>query len=990
MNHTSRLTAALTAGLLCAGAAVTAAPVVGAAPASAPAALATAPVLNEFVTDTVGADIHEYVEVLVPAGVDPSTLTVISVEGDNNTRQGNVLTADRLTTVDADGRALVERTYQNGSISFLLVSGEVSVGQRLDEVIDSLTVHDAVGVLDGDAGDRAWGTVLAGDFDGRGPTVGGASRIPDAGADWVRNDFDGAGLVRNGQPVPGTPEQGEALNTPGAANAPAGSGTPGPVDPVDPSLTCEAEATGIHAVQGSGAVSPLAGQEVTVRGVVTGDFSSGGFNGYYLQQTDATADALPATSEGIFVYAPGGAAQEVGTLLTVRGVVSEHYGMTQISAAASTDCGTAELPTPAELTFPVEDLEPTEGMRVSLPEAVVLETYEYARYGTIVVGPERQFTPTAVHAPESPEAQALYEENLAHRITVDDGRSVQNPDPALHPGGGAFSLENLFSGGDTLTDLTGVLDYRFDTWAIQPTQAAGHADTVARPEVPEVGGDVQVAAFNVLNYFTTLNQRGARDAEEFGRQKAKIVAAILELDADVVGLMEIENNGDAALKDLVAGLNAAAGEQRYAALETGVLGTDQITTAIIYQPAKVTPAGAHQVLDSSVDPRFDDTRNRPALAQTFTPVLPEGQSAQLTEFTVITNHLKSKGSACDSDPTELNHLTGNCDQVRTDAAAALVDWTASADLPNAVIMGDLNAYDHERPIRTLEAGGFTDLKKAFDGEYAYSYVFDGMLGYLDHALADEDLAPHVTGAASWHINADEVPLIGYETRFKKPAQQGVYAPDAFRSSDHDPVLFGLDLGLSSVTPEPDPDPETCEVTPFTDNPEGSRYHAAVTWMQCQGLTVGYTADHTFRKDREITRGESLAFLYRYLTPEHTSPAASPFADLAAGDRYYAPITWGAAAGVTGGYADGTFRPDRAITRGEFASFVYRALGEPEFTAPAASPFTDLTPGQTHYTAITWLHSEGLVGGYRDGGFGAGRQITRGEVAAILHRVDSHR
>ncbi len=987
MKHTSRFTAAFAAGILCVGTVVTTAPVAGSTETSAPASAVSAPVINEFVTDTVGADIHEYVEVLVPTGVDPAALTVISVEGDNNTRQGNILSADRLTAVDADGRALVERNFQNGSVSFLLVSGEVSTGQSLDDIIDTLTVHDAVGVLDGDAGDRAWGTVLEGSFDGRGQTVGGASRVPDAGTDWVRNDFDGAGLVRDGQPVTGTPEDGEALNTPGAENALATDAGSDPGDPGDPNLTCETDATGIHEVQGSGATSPIVGEDVVVRGVVTGVFQSGGFNGYYLQQTDATADADPATSEGVFVYAPGSAPVEQGELLTVSGTVGEHYGMTQVSQDAVTDCGTEELPAPVELTFPITDLEPTEGMRVTVPEAVVLETYEYARYGTIVVGPERQFTPTAVHAPESPEAQALYEENLAHRITVDDGRSVQNPDPALHPGGGAFTLENLFSGGDTLTDLTGVLDYRFDTWALQPTQDAGYEDTVTRPEVPEVGGDLQIAAFNVLNYFTTLNERGATTAEEFERQQAKIVSAILELDADVVGLMEIENNGDVALNDLVDALNEAAGEERYAALETGRIGTDQITTAMIYQPASVSPVGAHKVLDSSVDARFDDTKNRPALAQTFAPVVPEGSTAELDEFTVVTNHLKSKGSECAGDPTDLNHLTGNCDQVRTDAAAALVDWADSGDLPNAVIMGDLNSYDHERPIRTLEAGGFTDLKKAFGGEYAYSYVFDGMLGYLDHALADADLAPHVTGASSWHINADEVPLIGYETRYKKPAQQDVYAPDAYRSSDHDPVLFGLDLGISSVTP--DPDPETCEITDFADNPEGSQFYSAVRWMQCAEITSGYV-DGTYKKHRDITRGESIAFVYRYLKPEHTVPTTSPFSDVSTGFTHYEAITWAAQAGVTTGYLDGTFRPKKDVTRGEFASFMYRAAGEPEFTAPSESPYSDVLPGQAHYKAITWLHEQGVVEGYGDGTYRAGTDISRGEVAAILYRLHAQR
>jgi hypothetical protein len=82
---------------------------------------------------------------------------------------------------------------------------------------------------------------------------------------------------------------------------------------------------------------------------------------------------------------------------------------------------------------------------------------------------------------------------------------------------------------------------------------------------------------------------------------------------------------------------------------------------------------------------------------------------------------------------------------------------------------------------------------SFNGESAYSYVFNGQLGYLDHALASADLVGEVTGLTQWHINADEPDLIDYDTSFKQTAQQDIYAPDAYRSSDHDPVIIGLNL-----------------------------------------------------------------------------------------------------------------------------------------------------------------------------------------------------
>jgi predicted extracellular nuclease len=114
-------------------------------------------------------------------------------------------------------------------------------------------------------------------------------------------------------------------------------------------------------------------------------------------------------------------------------------------------------------------------------------------------------------------------------------------------------------------------------------------------------------------------------------------------------------------------------------------------------------------------------------------------------------------------------------------------------------MGDLNSYDKEDPIDAFRAAGYTDLVREFQGEEAYSYVFDGQLGYLDYALGGTSIVDRVTGAEPWHINSDEPSLIGYDMTFKKPAQDALFAPDEWRSSDHDPVVVGLDLDV--VAPE---------------------------------------------------------------------------------------------------------------------------------------------------------------------------------------------
>ncbi len=528
-------------------------------------------------------------------------------------------------------------------------------------------------------------------------------------------------------------------------------------------------------------------------------------NGFFVQEEDGDADTDPQTSEGVFVFAPGSTDVVSGDVVRVQGTVAEFNGKTQLSSVTNLvvcpgDASVAATP----VSLPVASLtewEPHEGMLVSFAQPLTIgEYFNFDQFNEIVLTDGRQSQPTSVYEPGSPEATALAEANRLGRITLDDARNTQNSDPALHPDGDPFTLENRFRGGDTLTNVTGVLDYAFNLYRIQPTQGADHTEANPRPAEPDpVGGNVRVASFNVLNYFTTLaadGGRGADDAEEFARQRAKIIAAITELDADVVGLLEIENNEE-AIEDLVSGLNEANGAGTYSFIDTGPkIGTDAIKVAYIYQPARVTTVGDYEVLDSTDDPRFIDTLNRPALAQTWQ------SNDRGGVFTTVINHLKSKGSACAGDP-DTGDGSGNCNETRTLAAEALVDWLAT-DPTNSgdedfLIMGDLNSHDKEDPIDALVDGGYTDLIRKYQGEFAYSYVFDGQIGYLDHALAGEGLVDEVTGATIWHINADEPDLIDYDMSFKKDAQDALYAPDPYRSSDHDAVLIGLDM-CTAVAP----------------------------------------------------------------------------------------------------------------------------------------------------------------------------------------------
>ena len=678
------------------------------------------PVINEFSASTTSTDV-EYVEIFGPPNTDLSALTVLEIEGDNGSAIGSVDEVIAIGTTDADGlylASLPANALENGSISLLLVDG--FSGAALDDLDSNddgtfdmtpwTSIVDGVAVNDGGTGDVTYAVALGPNYDGVSSFApGGASRIPDGtdtntSADWVRNDFDLAGIPG----FAGTASLGEAYNTPGALNQVF----------VTPPEACGDPITAISAIQGSGASSPLVGTDVAIEGTVVADFQtdSDGNNplgGFYVQDA---GDADPATSDGIYVF-DASTPVAVGDVVHVRGIVTEFFGQTELSPATNVlVCGTgAELPAPVVLELPVASLdtfESVEGMLVTFPQDLVISEYfNYDRFGEIVLTSERLYQPTAIFDPGSPEATALTASNALSKITLDDGRTNQNPDPAIHPNGAEFTLDNLFRGGDTVAGVTGVMDYSFGLYRIQPTQGADYQSVNPRTAAPDdVGGNLKVASFNVLNYFTTLDARGANNDDEFQRQRAKIISAITAIDADVVGLIEIENNTE-AIADLVAGLNAT-GAGPYDYVDTGVIGTDEIKVAFVYQPASATPIGDYAILDGSVDPRFVDTKNRPALAQTFMSTTTGGM------VTVAVNHLKSKGSACDdvNDP-DLGDGAGNCNITRTLAAQALSDWMASdptgTGVAESLIIGDLNSYDKEDPIDALIAGGYTDLVSQF-------------------------------------------------------------------------------------------------------------------------------------------------------------------------------------------------------------------------------------------------------------------------------------
>ncbi len=596
--------------------------------------------------------------------------------------------------------------------------------------------------------------------------------------------------------------------------------------------TCSASYTPIYDIQGSGASAAVTGT-VATKGVVVADYEgpSPTLRGFYLQDLEGDGDA--ATSDGIFVFNGSNDSVSVGDVVRVSGSAGEFQGQTQISNVSAIDeCGTGAVAA-TEVTLPMAsatDFEKYEGMLVSMPQTLsVTEHFQLGRFAQVTVSSGgRLQQPTNVVAPGAA-ANALQAQNDLNRLIIDDTLQSQNPDPIIWGRGGQpLSAENTLRGGDTVTDATGVMTYTWggngaspNNWRLRPLaqDAAGITFEAAnpRPDAPEgVGGDVRVVGMNLLNYFNTLDNaadacrggvsgppmdcRGANTALELERQTAKTVAAIAKLDADVIGVNEVENDGygaDSALQTLVDAVNDEVGDGTYAILDvdarTGqvdALGSDAIKVGAIYRPAAVSPVGDTAALNSVEFVNGGDAspKNRPSLAQAWEVNATGGV------FVTDVNHLKSKGSACETPDT--GDGQGNCSVVRTNSVRTLLEWldsdpTGTGD-QDVLLVGDYNSYAMETPIRTLEEGGYTNLVREFLGEDAYSYVFNGQWGSLDHALGSDSILDQVTGVADYHINSDEPSVLDYNTDFKPAPQiESLFAPDEFRVSDHDPVLVGL-------------------------------------------------------------------------------------------------------------------------------------------------------------------------------------------------------
>lgn len=554
-----------------------------------------------------------------------------------------------------------------------------------------------------------------------------------------------------------------------------GTGTGGPDG------SCGSDVTPIYAIQGTGNTSPFSGTSLVTSGIVVGAFQgpTPSLGGFFIQSE--LSDGDPTTSEGLFVFDRSSALPSkltIGDRVRVAGIVREFFGLTEIQAVEVHRCGSGQLPPVTPLPLPYDsptDLEMLEGMLVEAENLTVTSNYDLGRFGELLLSSGGRL----FHSKNG--QGTTMDANARRRILLDDGFDGRNLEPVAH----MSSQSDTLRVGDTLDARQAVLSFSFGAYRLQPVgEGVAFRSRNARPVAPAVtSADLRVGSFNVRNYFVSPDGRGADDPHDRRHQRDKLVRTIIDLNADVLGLTEIENTIDAsgspvALDDLVDAVNSALGAQVYARTgDPANLGDDAIRSALVYKPSRVQAMGLPR---SHGDP----IHVRPPIAQVFS----HGEEV----FTVVVSHFKSK-SGCPEDPRDDNADRGQgCwSQHRTKEARALLNFVeelqrTSGD-DDVILVGDLNAYPEEDPIFALEAGGLVNQMLRIPTAERYSYVYQGEAGLLDYAFTTPSLG--VLDAAIWHINADEPRLLGYDGGSAVHRAPG----EPFRSSDHDPILIGLEL-----------------------------------------------------------------------------------------------------------------------------------------------------------------------------------------------------
>ncbi len=546
-------------------------------------------------------------------------------------------------------------------------------------------------------------------------------------------------------------------------------------------------------IQGPDVASPYDGQVVKTRGVVTADLSADDkLKGFFIQ---SDCDITLPSSKGIFVYT-GNEPQtfSVGDEVELVAEVKEFFELTELTNITEFNVlSSGNTVEPTVVSLPVSrrsDLELFEGMLVRFEqELFVTDQFNLGRFGEVSLSSgSYRMIPTQIVDPNDSDPSgnnyegtsnvfAISSQELANEnnyFILDDGSTQQFPSPVPY----WDEDDQTLTIGSSVEGLEGVMTYSFSEYRLHPTSAV-EFDLADRDDlitfVSEVPPLINICAFNVLNYFTTLDVWGATTDAELDRQTNKIINALDVIQADVFGLMEIENNGDEAYSSLLNELNLRVDLQVYAALDAADPGSFNTKSVIFYNTSTVEPVGQLYATDPT---QFE----RPSLAQIFKPKGEDGG-----EFLYVVNHLRFKG--CDGAEglnQDQNDGQACYNQRRKDQVNALISFIenikSQTGIESVFVMGDMNAYHQEDPIDLFRSNGY----QSYFDENETSFLFRGELGALDHAMLNEEAMDKTFEGQILHINSKEPRFLDYTDD-----NEAFYQDNEYRSSDHDPVILWI-------------------------------------------------------------------------------------------------------------------------------------------------------------------------------------------------------
>ena len=387
--------------------------------------------------------------------------------------------------------------------------------------------------------------------------------------------------------------------------------------------------------------------------------------------------------------------------------------------------------------------------------------------GQLTIAPRRIFNPTNQALPLSNEYNSLLTLNEQGTLTITNVSGYHRIDERVH------NLKVKVNSYNSLSFISG--DWRGNTRA----EMEKGIDLKA---IDARGVHTLLVCCMNLEYYIVeaFDSYGPANNTEHQTQRAKVSQALALINADIYAFVEIQL-GQGALAELAADLTKNTG-RNFTYINDGSSIDETFTKAgFVYCSDMVVPHKTIQHNDTYLENRKK--------AQAFI------EKATSEKFILSLNHFKAKSGGGSGANKDQGDGQGSYNAARVKEAQSILSnypfYTSYFGDEDFLIVGDLNAYGKEDPITTLTDGGMIDLHRTFHADSSYSYVYQGTLGYLDHALCNSTMYPQVTGMTPYHINAPEKDDYTYNGSLNDGTM--------FRCSDHDPILVGLRLGKDDIT-----------------------------------------------------------------------------------------------------------------------------------------------------------------------------------------------